>query len=150
MSKDERSIDTSRAPAAGARLQSGNPSLLLHEVAGVGAARVLLVGLGKEADFTDRAYAEAVRTALRVELGPLEPVQQAVRHRHPDAPRHHHQAPDPAEALRQLLVAQLPRWRDARLQQQRLPHIGADAGADAGAHAHVVGADQCSSTPAAH
>ncbi|HWV03678.1 cytosol aminopeptidase [Burkholderiaceae bacterium 26] len=40
-------------------------SLLLHEVAGVGAARVLLVGLGKEADFTDRAYAEAVRTALR-------------------------------------------------------------------------------------
>ena len=40
-------------------------SLLLHEVAGVGAAGVLLVGLGKEADFTDRAYAEAVRTALR-------------------------------------------------------------------------------------
>ncbi|MCO5410526.1 MULTISPECIES: leucyl aminopeptidase [Ralstonia] len=40
-------------------------SLLLHEVAGVGAARVLLVGLGKEADFTDRVYAEAVRTALR-------------------------------------------------------------------------------------
>ena len=40
-------------------------SLLLHEVAGLGAARVLLVGLGKEADFTDRAYAEAVRTALR-------------------------------------------------------------------------------------
>ena len=31
MSKDERSIDTSRAPGAGAHLQSGNPSLLLHE-----------------------------------------------------------------------------------------------------------------------
>ena len=44
-------------------------SLLLHEVAGVGAARVLLVGLGKEADFTDRAYAEAVRTALRALAG---------------------------------------------------------------------------------
>ena len=44
-------------------------SLLLHEVAGVGAARVLLVGLGKEADFTDRAYAEAVRTALRALTG---------------------------------------------------------------------------------
>ncbi|MGM3273813.1 leucyl aminopeptidase [Ralstonia sp. 24A2] len=44
-------------------------SLLLHEVAGVGAARVLLVGLGKEADFTDRAYAEAVRTALRALSG---------------------------------------------------------------------------------
>ncbi len=44
-------------------------SLLLHEVAGVGAARVLLVGLGKEAEFTDRAYAEAVRTALRALSG---------------------------------------------------------------------------------
>jgi leucyl aminopeptidase len=44
-------------------------SLLLHEVAGVGAARVLLVGLGKEADLTDRAYAEAVRTALRALAG---------------------------------------------------------------------------------
>lgn len=44
-------------------------SLLLHEVAGVGAARVLLVGLGKEAEFTDRAYAEAVRTALRALAG---------------------------------------------------------------------------------
>ncbi len=44
-------------------------SLLLHEVAGLGAARVLLVGLGKEADFADRAYAEAVRTALRALAG---------------------------------------------------------------------------------
>ncbi|GAA7760849.1 MULTISPECIES: leucyl aminopeptidase [Cupriavidus] len=39
--------------------------LMLHEVAGVGAARVLLVGLGKEADFNDKAFAEAVRTATR-------------------------------------------------------------------------------------
>ncbi|MEK7317570.1 MAG: M17 family peptidase N-terminal domain-containing protein, partial [Pseudomonadota bacterium] len=39
--------------------------LMLHEVAGVGAARVLLVGLGKEADFNDKAFAEAVRTARR-------------------------------------------------------------------------------------
>ncbi|NUT13750.1 MAG: leucyl aminopeptidase [Cupriavidus sp.] len=39
--------------------------LMLHEVAGVGAARVLLVGLGKEADFTDKAFADAVRTAVR-------------------------------------------------------------------------------------
>lgn len=39
--------------------------LMLHEVAGIGAARVLLVGLGKEADFTDKAFAEAVRTAMR-------------------------------------------------------------------------------------
>ncbi|MBY4949169.1 leucyl aminopeptidase [Cupriavidus respiraculi] len=39
--------------------------LMLHEVAGVGAARVLLVGLGKEAEFGDKAFAESVRTALR-------------------------------------------------------------------------------------
>ncbi len=39
--------------------------LMLHEVAGVGAARVLLVGLGKEADFGDKAFADAVRTAMR-------------------------------------------------------------------------------------
>ncbi|SCU76078.1 aminopeptidase A, a cyteinylglycinase [Cupriavidus necator] len=39
--------------------------LMLHEVAGVGAARVLLVGLGKEADFSDKAFADAVRTAVR-------------------------------------------------------------------------------------
>ena len=39
--------------------------LMLHEVAGIGAARVLLVGLGKEADFNDKAFAEAVRTATR-------------------------------------------------------------------------------------
>lgn len=40
-------------------------NLMLHEVAGIGATRVLLVGLGKEADFGDKAFADAVRTALR-------------------------------------------------------------------------------------
>ncbi|WP_354682131.1 leucyl aminopeptidase [Cupriavidus necator] len=39
--------------------------LMLHEVSGVGAARVLLVGLGKEAEFSDKAFADAVRTAVR-------------------------------------------------------------------------------------
>jgi len=39
--------------------------LMLHEVAGIGAARVLLVGLGKEAEFGDKAFVEAVRTANR-------------------------------------------------------------------------------------
>lgn len=39
--------------------------LILHEVAGIGAARVLLIGLGKEADFGAKAATEAVRTALR-------------------------------------------------------------------------------------
>ncbi|AOY92943.1 leucyl aminopeptidase [Cupriavidus sp. USMAA2-4] len=39
--------------------------LMLHEVAGVGAARVLLVGLGKESAFSDKAYVDAVRAAVR-------------------------------------------------------------------------------------
>lgn len=39
--------------------------LMLHEVAGIGATRVLLVGLGKEAEFGDKAFADAARTALR-------------------------------------------------------------------------------------
>jgi leucyl aminopeptidase len=43
--------------------------LMLHELAGLGAARVLLVGLGKEAEFTDKAFAEAVRTASRALSG---------------------------------------------------------------------------------
>jgi len=43
--------------------------LMLHEVAGIGAARVLLVGLGKEVEFTDKAFAEAVRTAMRALSG---------------------------------------------------------------------------------
>ncbi|MGO4763469.1 leucyl aminopeptidase [Cupriavidus sp. 2KB_3] len=43
--------------------------LMLHEVAGIGAARVLLVGLGKEAEFSDKAFVEAVRTAVRALSG---------------------------------------------------------------------------------
>ena len=38
---------------------------LLTGLAGVQAERVLLVGLGKQAEFNDKAYAEAVRAALR-------------------------------------------------------------------------------------
>ncbi|HXF45624.1 MAG TPA: leucyl aminopeptidase, partial [Burkholderiaceae bacterium] len=40
-------------------------TLLLRDLAGVAAPRVLLVGLGKAAEFNDRAYAEAVRTAVK-------------------------------------------------------------------------------------
>jgi leucyl aminopeptidase len=39
--------------------------VMLHEVSGVGAVRVLLVGLGKEAEYGDKAFAEAARAALR-------------------------------------------------------------------------------------
>jgi leucyl aminopeptidase len=40
-------------------------TLLLHAVAGVAAARVLLVGLGKADDFGPKQYREAVRAAVR-------------------------------------------------------------------------------------
>ncbi|WP_092135093.1 leucyl aminopeptidase [Cupriavidus sp. YR651] len=43
--------------------------VMLPEVSGIGAARVLLVGLGKEAEFSDKAFAEAVRTAMRALSG---------------------------------------------------------------------------------
>ena len=40
-------------------------TLLLHKVEGLGAARVLLVGLGRESDFGPRQYREAVAVAVR-------------------------------------------------------------------------------------
>lgn len=44
-------------------------TLFLHEVQGIGASRVLLVGLGKQDAFTQKAYGEAVRAAWRAILG---------------------------------------------------------------------------------
>ncbi|CAB3710728.1 Cytosol aminopeptidase [Paraburkholderia phenoliruptrix] len=43
-------------------------TLFLHEVSGIGASRVLLVGLGKQDAFTQKAYGEAVRAAWRALL----------------------------------------------------------------------------------
>ncbi len=40
-------------------------TLLLHHVPGIAADRVLLLGLGKNADLSDKAYREAIRAALR-------------------------------------------------------------------------------------
>jgi len=40
-------------------------TLLLHDLPGIAAARVLLVGLGREEDFGPKEYREAVRTAVR-------------------------------------------------------------------------------------
>jgi leucyl aminopeptidase len=44
-------------------------TLLLHAVPGTAAKRVLLVGLGKRAEFGAKAYADAVRTAVRTLSG---------------------------------------------------------------------------------
>jgi leucyl aminopeptidase len=43
-------------------------TLFLHEVSGIGASRVLLVGLGKQDAFNQKAYGEAVRAAWRALL----------------------------------------------------------------------------------
>jgi len=43
-------------------------TLFLHEVSGIGASRVLLVGLGKQDGFTQKAYGDAVRAAWRAIL----------------------------------------------------------------------------------
>jgi leucyl aminopeptidase len=43
-------------------------TLFLHEVSGIGASRVLLVGLGKQDAFTQKAYGDAVRAAWRAML----------------------------------------------------------------------------------
>jgi leucyl aminopeptidase len=40
-------------------------SLILHNVPGIAAERVLLTGLGKEREFRDKAYLEAMRGAIR-------------------------------------------------------------------------------------
>ena len=40
-------------------------SLVLHQVQGVAASRVLLVGLGKEAEFSEKHYRTAIRAAVK-------------------------------------------------------------------------------------
>jgi len=40
-------------------------SLLLHNVPGIACERVLLVGLGKEREFRDKPYLDAVRSAIK-------------------------------------------------------------------------------------
>lgn len=42
-----------------------NTSLLLHDVTDIPSKRVLLVGLGKEKEFNDRAYQQAISTAFK-------------------------------------------------------------------------------------
>ncbi|KVD77594.1 aminopeptidase [Burkholderia sp. ABCPW 14] len=44
-------------------------TLFLHEVSGIGASRVLLVGLGKQDAFSQKAYNDAVKAAWRALLG---------------------------------------------------------------------------------
>jgi leucyl aminopeptidase len=67
-----KSVDDASKNAISTVLKSGDmegklsTTLILHAVAGVAAARVLLVGLGKQADFTEKQYRQAVRAAIKV------------------------------------------------------------------------------------
>jgi leucyl aminopeptidase len=64
-------IDAASKGALRAAVKSGDvtgqrgSSTLLRALPGVSAARVLLVGLGKAGEFTDKAYADAARVAVR-------------------------------------------------------------------------------------
>ena len=66
-----RRIDTSSKGAIKAAVKSGDAtgkrgnSVLLRGVAGVAAPRVLLVGLGAPGELTDRAFTDAVKSAVR-------------------------------------------------------------------------------------
>ena len=58
-----------RVIKAGDMSGKAGSTLFLHEVSGIGASRVLLVGLGKQDAFNQKAYGEAVRAAWRAMLG---------------------------------------------------------------------------------
>ncbi|MBU6486626.1 MAG: leucyl aminopeptidase, partial [Burkholderiales bacterium] len=58
-----------RIVKAGDMQGKSGTTLFLHEVEGIGASRVLLVGLGKQDAFGQKAYGEAVRAAWRAILG---------------------------------------------------------------------------------
>lgn len=66
-----KNLDVASNKAISAVLKNGdmegklNSTLVLHQVAGIVAARVLLVGLGKQAEFGERHYRQAVRAAIK-------------------------------------------------------------------------------------
>ena len=66
-----KNLDEASNKAISALLKSGdmdgklNSTLILHQAAGLSAARVLLVGLGKQAEFSERHYRQAVRAAVK-------------------------------------------------------------------------------------
>ncbi|SAK81336.1 leucyl aminopeptidase [Caballeronia ptereochthonis] len=59
----------SRVVKAGDMSGRAGTTLLVPEVTGIGASRVLLVGCGKQDAFNQKVYGEAVRAAWRVVLG---------------------------------------------------------------------------------
>jgi len=66
-----KSLDMASNMAISAVLKSGdmdgklNATVVLHQVAGVASARVMLVGLGKQVEFGERQYRQVVRAAIK-------------------------------------------------------------------------------------
>ncbi len=64
-------LDEASNKAISAVLKSGdmdgklNATVTLHQVSGVASARVMLVGLGKQAEFAERQYRQVVRAAVK-------------------------------------------------------------------------------------
>ena len=111
-------LNTSGALRMAARDISGKPgsSLLLRNVPGVEAERILLVGLGKDGELTTTAFGEAVRTALRC-FRQLSG-QEAVLALPLDSVAEH----DALSAVRQaVLAAHALSYRRDRLKSEKAP-----------------------------
>ena len=71
LSDAAKNIDDATNKSISTVLKSGDlegklgSSLLLHALGGVTAARVLLVGLGKQAEFAEKQYRQAIRAAVK-------------------------------------------------------------------------------------
>ena len=71
LSEPAKSLDDAASGAISAVLNTGDmegkigASLLMHHVAGVSATRMLLIGLGKQDEFTEAQYRKAVRAAIK-------------------------------------------------------------------------------------
>ena len=71
LSEAAQNIDDASNKAISVILKSGDmegklsTTLLLHTLTGLAASRVLLVGLGKQAEFTEKQYRQAVRAAIK-------------------------------------------------------------------------------------
>lgn len=71
LSDAAKNLDDASSKAISAVLKSGDMEgklgacLLLHALTGVAASRVLLVGLGKQAEFGEKQYRQAVRAAIK-------------------------------------------------------------------------------------
>ena len=71
LSAQARAVDTASKGALRAAVKSGDvtgkrgAAVMLRALPGVAAARVLLVGLGSRKEFGDKAFIEAVRTAVK-------------------------------------------------------------------------------------